>query len=791
MTRAKPSWIRAFPLAFALAAAVVPAAEPFQVAKVRVEGLNRISEGTLFNYLPVQPGEVVDDAKLAAALRAVYRAGFFRDVEFRRDGDDLVIIVDERPAIESFSITGNKEIKTEDLERVLVRAGLAEGRIFDRSVLDQVSQELVRQYHSRGRYGVDVKSEVTEVGVNQVKVEITIKEGEISGIRQINIVGNQIFPDELLRDPFELETPGMWTWLSEDDRYAREKLGGDLEKLRSYYMDRGYADFKVESTQVTVSPDRRGIYITINIREGEVYRVKETKILGDLPVPEADLRQLVLIRDGGQFSMARVTASSDLMAQRLGRDGFAFAEITPFPELDRETKEVTLTYLVEAGKRAYVKRINFNSDSTTNDDVYRREMRQFEGSWLTNSLVDRSRLRIARLPFVEDVQHKVERVPGSDDQVEINYDITERSAGTFNAGIGFGGTTTGGFVQLDVTHTNFLGTGNRVSVVLNSRTYAQSYTASVTQPYWTIDGVSRTMALYYSTADSLGEDLETFSRENYGGSVGFRWPLSEYQSVSAAISASQTDLAINAQTASVPYYAFVTNPNHGDPYLINSGFGQITAGLKYQTVLLQGGWSYDTRNRSIFADRGSLTTLGLDVAVYPGDVEWWSARASQLNYFPLGAGFTLGTATELAMVQEYGVMADVPPDRKLFGGGADSVRGFRESYLGPFYRNAVGQRIPTGGKFRVSMQNEVLLPNFLADDPLAPPKTGRVGLFLDIGMVYEDFNTFSSHDLRASSGIAATFLTPVGAMRFSFAFPLRSEDTDETERFQFTIGTLF
>lgn len=780
-------------LAFAfLAAAFAGAAEaPFRIANIRVEGLVRISEGTLFNYLPIQPGEVVDEAKLATALRAAYRAGFFRDIEFRRDGDDLVILVDERPAIESFAITGNREIKTEDLERVLVRAGLAEGRIFDRSVLDAVTQELIRQYHSRGRYGVEVGNDVVEVGANQVRVAINVKEGEVSGIRQINIVGNQAFTDEQLTGAFELSTPGLWSWISEDDRYAREKLGGDLEKLRSFYMDRGYADFRIDSTQVSVSPDRRGVFVTINLREGEQYTIKDVKLVGDLPVAEAELRAYLLVRDGAQYSMSRVNASSDLMTQRLGQDGFAFAEVTPYPELDREAKTVSMTFLVEAGKRAYVKRINFRSTGQTQDQVFRREMRQLEGTWLSNTLVDRSRLRIARLPYVEDVQHKVERVPGSEDEVEINYDITERSAGTFNAGLGFGGSTTGAFLQFDVTHTNFLGTGNRVAVTLNSRSYAQSYNVSVTQPYWTLDGVARTLGMYYTTAESFGVDLETISRENFGASMSFRWPLSEYASVQTGLNVSRTDLAVNSLSASPSYYDFVTNPNHGDPYQINLGFGNITTGLRYTTLLLQSGYSHDTRNRAVFADRGSLRSIGLDVAIWPGDVTWWSARTTQLTYLPLGGGFTLGMNGELTIVQPFGTTSDVPPDRRLFGGGADSVRGFRDAYLGPSYRNSSGVTYPIGGEMRVSLQNELLLPNLFADDPLAPPKNGRFGVFLDIGMVYLEPTDFAFEELRVSTGLAATFLTPVGAMRFSFAYPLRYEDTDQTERFQFTIGTLF
>jgi outer membrane protein insertion porin family len=587
----------------------------------------------------------------------------------------------------------------------------------------------------------------------------------------------------------------MFTWISEDDRYAREKLGGDLEKLRSYYMDRGYADFKIESTQVSISPDKRGVYITINIKEGDVYTVKDTKIVGDLPVAEADLKPFILLAPGSRFAMGAVNTTGELMKQRLGMDGFAFAEVTPYPELDREKKEVSLTFLVEAGSRVYVRRINFRTSGETDDHVFRREMRQMEGTWLTNSLVDRSRLRIARLPFVEDVTHKVERLPGSEDEVEINYDIKERQAGTFNASIGFGGSTTGAFVDFSISHSNFLGTGNRVQIALNSRSYAQSYSMSLTQPYWNVDGVSRTVAMYYNTAQALGNDLEPISRENFGANMSFRWPLSEYSYFNFGVSLSKTDLAVTSLFASPSVYAFVTNPNHGDIYEINTGGGGITNGItngvRYRTMSFTFGWAQDTRNRAIFADHGFLRQVVADVAVYPGDVQWYSLRSSQTNYIPLGAGFTIGMDSELVFVQPYMTTSDVPPDRKLFGGGADTVRGFRDSYLGPTYTNSSGKDVPTGGNLRVSMQNELLLPNFFADDPTAPPKNGRFGLFLDVGMVYPEVKDFSFDELRASAGLSASFLTPIGAMRFSFAYPLLSEDTDQTERFQFTIGTLF
>jgi outer membrane protein insertion porin family len=767
------------------------AGEPFTVRDIRVEGLRRISEGTLFNYLPIAPGDTVDDAKLASALRAVYKAGFFKDVRFLRDGADLVISVEERPAIRSFSLTGNKEIKTEDLERVLTRNGLAEGRIFDRSVLEGIQLELTRQYHGRGRYGVKVETEVVDVGENQVTVDIVIREGETAKIRQINIVGNQTYTDEQLLDLFELSTPGLFTWASGDDQYEREKLGGDLEKLRSWYMDRGYADFRIESTQVTVSPDRRGVFITINLREGDVYTIKDVKLTGDMVVAEAELRRFVLAGPGNTFSMGAITSSSQLVQQRLGQDGYAFAEVTPYPELDRDNKQVSLTLLVEPGARVYVNRINVRGSTITTDEVYRREMRQFEGTWLSNQALDRSRLRIQRLPFVENVEHKIERVPGTEDLVDINFDVTERSAGNFQAGIGFGGTTFGGFIDLSVTHSNFFGTGNRVSLNMNSRSYSQVYSFSLTQPYWTLDGVSRTISAFYNTSDSLGQNLESFSRESYGFSTSFRWPISEYQSIGIGASLARTDIAVLVYNSSQQLYDFVTNPNHGDPYLLNNGGGTLTAGLKYDSLVFNGGWTSDTRNRAIFADRGTLRSLTGDVAIYPGDVSFWAVRASNHSLFPLPKGFVYSINAEVSLAKPYDTSADIPPDRKFYGGGADSVRGFRDSFLGPMYATSFGRSLPLGGDLRVSVQNELVLPNFLADDPLAPPKTGRFSAFVDVGNVFAKPSDFEFRDLRASFGLASTFLTPLGAMRFSFAIPFRHEDTDELEKFQFTVGTVF
>ena len=370
--------------------------EPFVVRNLRVEGLQRIPEGTVFNYLPINIGDRVDQQRIQEALRSVYDTGFFRDVEFRRDGDVLVIVALERPSIEEFTIEGNKDIKTEDLEGSLRRVGLARGRTFDRSVLEEVTQFLTDQYYSRGKYGVSISSEVEELSNNTVRIAIEVKEGERARIRQINVVGNNAFKDDDLLDEFLLKTPNFLSFYRQDDRYARESLQGDLETLRSYYMDRGYADFRVDSTQVTISPNKKDIYITINVEEGDQYTVSEVKMAGDMVVPEEDLRALIQIMPGQTFSQRLLTATEELFSFRLGQDGYAFAEIQSVPELDRETREVAVTFYVEPQNRVYVRRINFNGADNVNDEVFRREMRQLEGAYLSNTKVERSKIRLQR-----------------------------------------------------------------------------------------------------------------------------------------------------------------------------------------------------------------------------------------------------------------------------------------------------------------------------------------------------------------------------------------------------------
>ena len=472
------------------------AAAEFVVKDMRVEGLQRISEGTVFNYLPVNIGDTVDNNRIGEAIRALYLQSLFDNIEMRRDGDTLVIVVVERPSIESFEIDGNKDIKTEDLMESLRGVGLARGRTFDRSVLDNVEMFLREQYYDRGKYGVAIATEINERPNNTVRVKITVKEGDRAKIRQVNIVGNETFNDKEIREDFTLDTANWLSWIRQDDRYAKEALEGDLEILRSFYMDRGYADFKIESTQVAISPNKKDIFVTIGIREGDLYTISDVKLVGEMVIPEAFLRGLILTQPGAVYNQRALTQTTELMAFRLGEEGYANAEIEPVPELDREKKEAAVTFYVNAQNRVYVRRISFNGVDQVDDEVLRREMRQMEGSYLSNSLIDRSKIRLQRLPYIEKAEVNNSPVPGSPDLVDVDFDLEYRMPGQFSGGVGYSESQKL-LLNGSIVHTNFLGTGNRVALELNSGRFQKLYSLSHTDPYRSMDGIRRTVSINF------------------------------------------------------------------------------------------------------------------------------------------------------------------------------------------------------------------------------------------------------------------------------------------------------
>jgi outer membrane protein insertion porin family len=776
----------------------------FTVGDIRIEGLQRITEGTVYNYLPVNIGDRVDARRIDEALRALYATGFFRDVEIRRDGGTMIIAVLERPSIESFTIAGNKDIKTEDLEKSLRNVGLARGKTFNQSTLDEVERFLTDQYFSRGKYGVQVDTKVEEVAGNRVKIAVDIVEGKRSKIRQINVVGNEAFSDDDLLEEFKLQTPNWLSWYRQDDRYSREELSGDIEKLRSYYMDRGYANMDVESTQVAISPEKDDIFITLNVKEGEVYRISDVKIAGNLVVPEEQLKALLAVRRGDVFSRKMVTTTTELMQLRLGQDGYAFAKIDPVPKANPDTKEIELTFLVDPGNRAYVHNINFTGSTGINDDVLRREIRQMEGGYLSNAAVDRSKVRLQRLPFIEKVEVETNPVPGTPDLVDVTYDIKEGLPGQFSGGIGYSESQSillnGSFV-----HSNFMGTGNRVAAEINAGQYSKVFSLSHTDPYTTIDGVSRTISATWRRIDQFTTSSSDFQTETGTLGIDYSWPISEFQSVRMGLSAQRSDLFTDPNSSAQEALTWVQN--NGNPYTQQQFVGVPPValtyyGTKFDTFEYALGWSFDSRNRALFADRGARHRLTTSYTLPGSEVEFWSLNYDYLQFLPMGKWLTLMINSEAGYGQALGDTTSMPPYRQFFAGGPETVRGYRESRLGP--KDSFGN--PYGGNIKFTNQIELLLPM-----PAKFKSTARFSLFFDAGNVFSDDNVnfvgkdgitpveyeFAFDKLRYSTGVAVQWMAPLGVFRFSYAIPLNEfkgndiEYADETEGFQFSIGQAF
>ncbi len=527
----------------------------FTVGDIRVEGLQRVTEGTVYNYLPINIGDTLSPQRLREAVRALYDTGFFRDVEMRRDGNTLIVVVNERPTIESFELKGNKDIKTEDLNKSLRNVGLAQGKTFDRSVLEDVKSFLQDQYGARGKYAARIDTSVEEVAGNRVKIKIDIVEGKRAKIRQINIVGNKTYKEKDILETFELKTPNLLSFYKQDDRYSRESLQGDLEKLRSYYMDRGYANFEVESTQVAIAPEKDDIFITVNINEGQVFKVKEVKLAGTFVIPEPLLKRYLLVQPGDQFSRKIITATQELLQNRLGEDGFAFAKVDPVPTTlgDPANKELSLTFFIDPGNRVYVRHINFNGVSKVNDDVLRREMRQLEGGWLSNVALDRSKQRLERLPYIKKVDSETKPVAGSADLVDVNYEIEEGPSAQLGGGIGYSESQSF-ILSANYADANFLGTGRRVAIDLNSGRYSKVYGVSVTEPYFTADGVGFTGNVSYRDQTQFVSASSDFSSETIGAGFDVGYPISENQGVRFGISFQKSNLLVTSGEQRAPIH---------------------------------------------------------------------------------------------------------------------------------------------------------------------------------------------------------------------------------------------
>ncbi len=777
----------------------------FVVKDIRVEGLQRISDGTVFNYLPINIGDTLDRQRIQEAMRAVYATGFFKNVEFRRDANTLIIAVLERPSIESFTIEGNKDIKTEDLEEPLAQIGLKAGRTFNRSVLDEVEQSLTDQYFSQGKYAAKVKAEVEEVEGNKVRIAIKIVEGDRARIRQINLVGNETYTDKKLLKIFKLKTPHLMSFIRQDDRYSREALSGDLEELRSFYMDRGFADFAIESTQVAISPEKEDIFITVNINEGDRYKISDVRLAGDLILTEQQLNPFVQIKPGQIYSQRLISSSAEFIRLRLGAEGYSFATVEPVPELDRDAKTVEITLYVDPKNRVYVRRVNFNGADSVTDEVFRREMRQFEGGFLSNNKIERSRVRLQRLPYIEEVSVETNPVPGTPDLVDVDFDVKEGLPGQFGGGLGFS-QSQGLVFNVNFVHTNIFGTGNRVAADINTGKFRTVYSLSHTNPYSTINGVSRTLSFSYRDITQFTSDASELDTQTLSARVEYSYPFTEYQTIVLGFGWNKAEL-LASENSTLQAQEWVLN--NGDTF-VNSGVG----GTRFNTYELIAGWIYDTRNRSLFADRGGRQSLIMNYSIPLADVEFYTMNYSFLRYLPMTRWFTLALKGDLRFGESLGSTTAIPPFRNNFAGGPNSVRGFRENGLGP--QDSFGN--PYGGNLLTVGNAELILPL-----PASWRSRARFTLFYDIGNVFSTdnvtfYNTscnsfvtpencnesneisydFDTSNLKQSYGAAVEWLAPLGLFRFSYAFPLNKEPFvtdgsfgDETERFQFSIGGAF
>ena len=740
------------------------AVEPFVVKDIRLEGLQRISAGTVFNYLPIKVGETLDEARSAEAIRALFKTGFFKDVRLEREGDVLVIYVTERPAVASIKISGNKDIETDTLLKALKEQGMAEGQVFDRSLLDKVEQELNRQYFSRGKYGVKISPTVTPLERNRVAVTIDISEGRAARIREINIVGNKAFDEEDLLDTFQLGGPTWISFYTDSDQYSKQKLTADLESLRSFYLDRGYLNFNIDSTQVSITPDKKDIYITVNITEGEKYTVKEVKLAGDLVVPQEELTKLISVQTGSIFSRKAATESSAKIGERLGKDGYAFANVNTIPEIDQENKQVSLTFFVDPGKRVYVRRINIAGNTKTRDEVLRREMRQLEGAWASTENIKRSKVRLEKLSYFEEVSVETPAVPGTPDQIDVNFKVVEKPSGNLLAGLGYS-QTQGIIFNTSVNQENFLGSGSHVNVAFNNSNINTIYSFAYTNPYYTVDGISRGFSLFSRSTDARRANLANYLSDVKGGLVNFGIPINEFDTIRVGLGYENTLIKTRENTPT-EFTAFLD-----------------ANGRRFDTIKLTSGWSHDTRNRAILADEGAYQNLTLDAALPGGGLEYYKVNYRQLRLFPLAKNWILSLNGEVGYGDSYGGTTELPFFENFLVGGSRSVRGFKDNTLGP--KASTGR--PLGGNVRLVGNVEVFFPLPFVKDT----KSARLSTFLDIGNVYGSNEDFDAGLLRYSVGVAVLWVSPIGPLSFSLAQPLNKKDNDNVQNFQFTIGAAF
>jgi len=746
--------------------AVTGAAQEFVIEDIRVEGLQRITPGTVFNYLPMKVGDTFDDSRSAEAVRALFKTGFFEDVRLERDGNVLVFKLKERPAIGNITLVGNKDIKSEELIDGLRQIGFAEGRVFNQSQLDKLEQELRRQYFSLGKYAVRIDSEVTPVENNRVNVTINISEGVAAKIRQINIVGNEAFDEDDLLNQFKLTTPTMISFFTKSDQYSREKLAADLESIRTYYLNNGYINFNIDSTQVSITPDKKDIYITVNITENEPYRISGLKLAGDLILPPEELFKLVDVRKGELFSRAKLTRSTEAISARLGDEGYAFANVNSIPDINEEDKTVAVTFFIDPGKRAYVRRISFSGNTRTRDEVLRREMRQPEGGWISTQKVERGKVRLQRLGYFQDVNVETPAVPGTTDQVDVNYTVVENPSGRFLAGLGF--SQGQGFIfNTSISQNNFLGSGKSLSFSFSNSDVNRVFSLGYTNPYYTIDGVSRGFNGFFRETEGLDANITAFDSRVFGGGVSFVIPVTEFNSFNTQLDYENTQLDEDGTFADEVQEFIDANGDRFDILRFGNSF------------------TFDTRNKAIFPDEGSLHRVSAEVSLpsFGNSLEFFRLNYRTQWITNIFRDYIISLRGDFGYGETYGDTEIFPFFENFFAGGPRSVRGFEENTLGP--DDSFGR--PIGGNIKIVGGAEVILPvPFFKEF-----KSVRISGFLDAGNVYGVDEDVELSELRYSVGLSGIWVSPFGIVSISIAKPFNDSESDETQPFQFTFGSSF
>ncbi len=762
-------------------------AEQFVVSDIEVEGLQRVSAGSVFNALPIEIGDRTDSVMISDAIRTLFRTGLFTDVSMSRDGDVLIVTVEERPSITDITIEGNQNIETEQLMEGMRQAGVQEGQVFQRATLERLELEILRSYVAQGRYNADVRAEVEELPRNRVALRLDIDEGDVASIQHINIVGNNVFDDEELISLMELRRTNWWNSVTNRDKYARERLSGDLETIRSHYLDQGFVDFSVESSNVSIAPDKKQVFITLAIEEGEQYLVRDTELRGDLIVPEEELERLIIMEEGDVFSQERMTLSEELITRRLSREGYSFANVDAVPQT-HDDGTVTVVFRVEPGMRTYVRRIDFRGNTATHDEVLRQEMRQMEGGVASNDRIEQSRSRLERTGFFRTVNVDTQPVSGTDDQVDVTYQVEEQPTGSLSANIGFS-QVDGLIFGANVSEQNFFGSGRRASFGLNSSRSVNSANISYTNPYYTVDGVSRGFSFQARETDFDERDISSFVLDTYTGRMTFGYPISN-----------------NTRINFGPGYSYnKIRPGRNAARAIEQFIEE--QGQSQDAFLLRGSIVRNTHNRGMLPTAGSRNSLSIESAVPGSDQTYYRIRHQTDSYFPIDSRqrWVGRLTTEIGFGDGYGDTTRLPFYEHFFAGGFGSVRGYEANSLGPEVKRTQivdgeptdidGTERPFGGNFLTEASAQLIFPVPFAPDS----RSMRTSVFVDGGNVFTTRDIEGAErdvspalsEIRYAAGVSFQWITAIGPLGFSLAEPLNDKAGDSTRRFQFSLGQQF